>query len=145
MAKKSKRTMSARISLTNEAYKKVSAAAFKNCRTVSQELTYMVERQTIAHEPIQRYDSTPADDQNFPFDAIPPAPHQDMRGQTNDPNQASQGQTNDPTWTLAQEDQIVIIGKERGLSDAQILAVKFMNRTFEATREAILAEPSVAA
>lgn len=46
MTKKAKkRIMAAEIHLTKSAFKQVEEIAFKNCRTISQELSYMIERQ----------------------------------------------------------------------------------------------------
>ena len=130
MAKKAKkRTMAARIVLTVHAYKAVEEAAFRNCRTVSQELSYRIERQIEAkspqepiYAPITRYDEPAASQEprlalEAPLAALPPA-----------------------RWTQAQEDSIYALGKETGLAESQITALRLIHKHFEAVKTAIETE-----
>ena len=133
MARKTrKRTMAVRISLTNKAYKQVEIAAFKNCRTVSQELTYMVERQLVVHGPIKTYDAPTCDD-----------PKYDSPDQNNQSQSAFISNGHDLPWTQEQEYRIGTFAKEANISEAQLTALKFLHKTPEDVIEAIKSETGI--
>jgi len=124
--------MSAKIVLTVEAYKAIEAAAFKNCRTVSQELSYRIERQIegkapameiSSYVPIDRYDAPAATPTTVPVAAE--LPHAILPS---------------PGWTPEQETEIYELGKAAGLGDAQITALHLIHKTYDATKTAIESE-----
>jgi len=121
-----KRKMAARILLTAEAYNSVERSAFKNCRTVSQELTYMVERQIAGKAPVNG-SQLPQDAQER-YDA--PVVAEDVIG----PPLPPEG------WTEAQETEVYALGKDAGLGESQVTALRLIHKHFEAVKAAIEAE-----
>ena len=133
MAKKAKRSMAARIVLTAQAYKAVADAAFQNCRTVSQELSYMIERQIgqkcAKSDPVlfvaganDRYDT--------------PAATQEVRHAT----EAATATLPPAGWTQEQEDAIYALGKDAGLTESNITALRLIHKHFDAVKAAIESE-----
>lgn len=129
-----KRTMSARIVLTAEAYKAVEESSFKNCRTVSQELSYMIERQiagklpqeSIKYAPLDRYDAPVA-----LYDAT--TAHPDAQGAT----ETTESTLPPAEWTHEQEDGIYAIGKDAGLAESQVTALRLIHKNYGAVLAAI--------
>ena len=131
------RKMAARIQLTKDAYRQVESAAFKNCRTVSQELTYMIEsligkriQTQIASDsvPVRYDDPAPmltgavGSSDDFKFSQQPSAPAEST------------------AWTQEQEDQAFEVGRAKGLSEAQVTTLRLLHKTPEAVAAAIEAE-----
>lgn len=131
MAKK-QRTVVVRVKLTEKAYKYFEDQAFRNVREPWQELAYRLEAQVGVDKPVglTRYEAVPSrfdDPCVVPVEDVPPPP---------------EGLSPLPAagWTQEQEKEIESLGAERGLSEAQIMMHKLMNKTFEATASAIKAE-----
>lgn len=131
MAKK-ERTKSARVKLTAAAYKIIEAAAFKNCRDVSQELSYRIESQISgkavpAHAldydapATARYDEAPAPVEDILGAPLPPA-----------------------GWTPEQETDIQALGSEAKMSEAQITALRLIHKHYDAVKAAIKSEKVLA-
>lgn len=133
MAKKKVRNIAVRINLTAQAYKMVEESAFKNCRTVSQELTYIVERQILRE--------VPATSVKVAYDA--PAPAEDVPPPPAEPQEPAQHIPGAP-WTDEQEAQILAIGKECGMGEAEITMHKLLHKTFDATVASMRAEVAAA-
>ena len=137
MAKRSSRrtrTMAARIYLTTEAYKQVEASAFKNCRTVPQELTFMVESLLVKRAATPaRYDSP----EPIPERYDDPAPRTAAPEPT---TEAPEAAPQDDSWTPEQEAQVIDAGHAKGLSPAQITALRLIHKTPEAVFAAIESE-----
>ena len=130
MAKKAeKRIEAGRVSLTKAGLRKIRDIAFQNCRTVDQELTYMIEKLLTSGGKVnatqtydyQEADVVPKSAEEF-FEPSPVQPQADV------------------SWTQAQEDEISGLAKDRGWSDAQLMAAKFLHKTPEAVKEAIQCE-----
>ena len=131
MARKARRTHAARIALTAAVYQAVESAAFKNCRTVSQELSYMIERQIAGKAP------APALAYNAPL------AHYDSPAASQDAPQANEPSPVDlppPGWTPEQEAKIYALGQDAGLGEAQITALRIIHKHYGAVVTAIEAE-----
>lgn len=127
--KATKRTMSARIVLTPSAYKAIEQAAFKNCRTVSQELSYRIECQIAGHSVVRTSSAAQPDKYDDPV-------------QKSEPNSDScviPPMTNE-SWTDEQESEIAALGKSSGLSDGQLMALRIIHKTFDGVKAAIVSE-----
>lgn len=131
MARKAKRIKAGEVHLTAAGLKTIESRAFQNCRTVDQELTYMVERmilgrtmatETPVYTTIDRYDA--------------PAGLQDAQGAPETPQAALPP----AGWTPEQESEIYVLGQAAGLGDAQVTALRLINKGYEATKAAIEAE-----
>lgn len=127
MAKK--RNKVARIVLTSQAYKAIEDAAFKNCRTVSQELSYRIERQ-IEGKPVSvapavrldRYDDAPT------VEAAPVAPVESVKPLP------------PAGWTKEQEDAINVLGAGLGKTEAEITMLRLIHKDYNSVKAAIEAE-----
>lgn len=139
MARRSKkRTMSARIVLTAEAYGAIESAAFKNCRTVSQELSYRIERQIEQKHAITE---TPYIPPLACYDE--PEPRQYVSAASRDaPGTPGMAKATLPPagWTPEQESEIYVLGQAAGLGDAQVTALRLINKNYEAVKAAIESE-----
>ena len=135
MARRSKkRTMSARIVLTAEAYEAVEVAAFKNCRTVSQELTYRIEGQIGGKGTGSPLMLTNTDATMARYDA--PAASQDAP-QALEPSLAALPAAG---WTPEQEAEIYALGQAAGLGAAQVTALRLIHKDYGFVVAAIEAE-----
>ena len=123
------RTATARIYLTAAAFRQVEAAAFKNCRTVPQELTFMVEsllaKKTAAPA---RYDAPIPERYDAPESQLESNEYSDAPAPT---GPAETG------WTPEQEVRAQEAGVAKGLSEAQITAMRLIHKTPEAVLAAI--------
>ena len=131
-SKGKRRTAAARIYLTATAFRQVEAAAFKNCRTVPQELTFMVESllsKKWANPPAapaytsgpERYDDPPAPDDAGPASDSAAGPEKSA-------------------WAPEQEARALEAGAEKGLSAAQVTAIRLIYKHHDAVMAAIDAE-----
>lgn len=128
MARKAKRIKAGEVSLTKDGLKMIEAEAFKNCRTVDEELTYIVER-ALSGKPVaspmvkvERYDDAPVvvDEPTVAGEqvkALPPA-----------------------GWTQEQEDAIYVLGKGAGMGEAQITTLRLIHKDYDSVKAAIEAE-----
>ena len=134
MAKKTKsRTMKASIHLTAAAYKQLEATAFRNCRTVSQELTFMVERALEGQRAVTAIPRALA--VPVAYDAPAQEPTQEYNPPAPDTTAAYPG-----VWTEAQEAEALAAGQAAGMKEAEVTALKLIHKTPEAVLAAIQAE-----
>lgn len=131
------RTKAARVPLTNEAYAQIEAAAFKNCRTVSQELTYRIEAGL----------RSPAAVGAGPY--FPPAPPPPMGAdvpagpfmETTPQVIVTNGVPPEVRlWTPEEEAHIEAAAKTAGVGEGQLAALRLIHKTPEAVLAAVQAE-----
>lgn len=113
------RTKMVRVYLTKEGLKAVEDSAFKNCRTVSQELSFMIERQlktsvsdspSISHPKEARYDDPQAvPKENFNGTLIPSS-------------------EDSPFYEEKEKEALVLIAQS-GLTEAQAKALRLICKT----------------
>ena len=129
------RTQAARVPLTDDAYAAIEAAAFKNCRTVSQELTYRIEAGL-------RGPSTPAP--YYPPSPPPPlgadAPTGPYMETTPQVTVTSGVPPEVIMWTQEQEAMIEAAAKTAGVGEGQLAALRLIHKTPEAVLAAVQAE-----
>ena len=135
MAKRAfRRTVAGKVSLTKEGLQKIKAIAFGNCRTVDQELTYMIEKMLEGSAASRIFtanvtgSSNTYDGQEAPPAAVPAN---------------WDAVTPEVTWSPEEDQSIADLAKASDISEAQLSAYKFMHKTPDAVRGAILADKAV--
>lgn len=126
MARKAKRIKAGEVSLTKDGLKMIEAEAFKNCRTVDEELTYIVER-ALSGKPsvpvarIERYDEAPTvEAEPVHVESVKPLPPEG--------------------WTQEQEDAINVLGIGLGKTEAEITMLRLIHKDYASVKAAIEAE-----
>lgn len=137
MAKRAlRRTVAGKVSLTKEGLQKIKTIAFSNCRTVDQELTYMIEKM-LEGSAAGRIFTTNGTDTSNTYDGqqeTQPAAFEPMGSEASD-----------ASWSPDDDVSIASLAKANDISEAQLSAYKFLHKTPDAVRGAILADKAVPA
>ena len=137
MAKRAfRRTVAGKVSLTREGLLKIKTIAFSNCRTVDQELTYMIEKM-LEGSAAGRIFTTNGTDSSNTYDG-----QQEAQPTAFEPMGSV---VSEVSWSPEDDKSIAELAFSNDVSEAQLSAYKFLHKTPDAVRGAILADNAVPA